>query len=229
MRQHLQLMVNNHGKGGGLNPAERVGRTVAILWKACCNSGAVHANDPVGLGAGIRCITERLVGFPGFSVLEGLQHSVIRHRLHPHAGRRGFDLRMLNDGSENQFALPRSVTSVHDFRDRFVFHELQDGGELFFGSPALGFVLKRIRNVGQTIDRSAPIFERLIVVIHVLEFKQVADGPGDDDVVAVPVCICFFSNAKDVGKVLGNAGFLSNDDDGHMEKAHRRPYLNPPS
>ena len=44
---------------------------------------------------------------------------------------------------------------------------------------------------------------------------------------AVPVCFVFLCDAKDVGKVLGNAGFLSNDDDGHV-KAHRRPYLNPP-
>ena len=136
---------------------------------------------------------------------------------------------MLNDGSKDQFALPRSVASIHDFRDRFVLDKFHDGRELFLCSPAFWFVLKTIRYVGQTIDRTAPIFERLIVIIHVLEFKQVADGPRDDDVIAVPVCIGFFSNAEDVGKVLGNAGFLSNDDDGHMEKAHRRPYLNPPS
>ena len=55
-----------------------------------------------------------------------------------------------------------------------------------------------------------------------------ANGPCNDDVVAVPVCFVFFPNTQDVGKVLGNTGFLSNDDDGHMMKAHRRPYLNPP-
>ena len=43
-----------------------------------------------------------------------------------------------------------------------------------------------------------------------------ADGPGNDDVIAVPVGFGLFSHAQDVGKVLGNAGFLSNDDDGHV-------------
>ena len=55
-----------------------------------------------------------------------------------------------------------------------------------------------------------------------------ANRPCDDDVIAVPVGFGFFPNSQDIGKVLGNTGFLSNDDDGHMMKAHRRPYLNPP-
>ena len=43
-----------------------------------------------------------------------------------------------------------------------------------------------------------------------------SNGPGDDDVVAVPVCFGFFTDAQYVGKVLGNTWFLSNDDDGHV-------------
>jgi len=55
-----------------------------------------------------------------------------------------------------------------------------------------------------------------------------ADGPSDDDVVTVPMGVKFFSNSKNVGEVLGYTWLLSNDDDGHVVEAQRRPYLNPP-
>ena len=148
------------------------------------------------------------------------------HRLHPHAGRWRFHLRMLNDGSKissPSCGVQAFTISVTDLSlTSFMMAE-----SCFFARPLL-VCTENDPVCRATIDCTAPIFERLIVIIHVLEFKQVADGPRDDDVIAVPVCIGFFQR-QDVGKVLGNAGFLSNDDDGHMEKAHRRPYLNPPS
>ena len=55
-----------------------------------------------------------------------------------------------------------------------------------------------------------------------------AYSPRDDDVVTLPVSFCFFANPEDIGQVLGNTWFLSNDDDGHEKKAQRRLYLNPP-
>jgi hypothetical protein len=54
-------------------------------------------------------------------------------------------------------------------------------------------------------------------------------GQRDDDVVALPVGVQFFAYPEDVCEVLGNTGFLSNDNDGHIVEPQRRPYLNPPS
>lgn len=135
---------------------------------------------------------------------------------------------MFKDGSENQFTFACCVTGVDDFSDGFILHEFQDGRQLFLPTAPLGFVLKGIGNERQTVNGSSPILELIIIVIHVLEFQEVADGPSDDNVLAMPVGLEFFADSQDVSKVLGNTGFLSNDDDGHVLKAQRRPYLNPP-
>ena len=135
---------------------------------------------------------------------------------------------MFENRSKDEFSFPCSVTRIHNFCDRFVLDQLKDGRQLFLASPTLWFVLKRIGNKRQTVDRASPIFEGFIVIVHVLEFEQVTNGPRDDDVLTVPVCLHFFSDAQDAGEVLRHTGFLSDDDDGHVVKARRRPYLNPP-
>ena len=55
-----------------------------------------------------------------------------------------------------------------------------------------------------------------------------ANSPGDDNVVTVPVGVKFLTHAKHVCKVLRYTWLLSNNDDGHVVEAQRRPYLNPP-
>ena len=135
---------------------------------------------------------------------------------------------MFKNCAKDEFTLTSRIARIHDFRHGFVLDEFQNGGELFFPTTSLGFVLKRFWNERQTVDRTPPIFEGIIVVVHVLEFKQVSDGPGDDDVLTVPVRVGFFAHTQHVGEVLRHAGFLSDDDDGHGDEAHRRPYLNPP-
>ena len=87
---------------------------------------------------------------------------------------------------------------------------------MLLSTATFGFVLKGFRDEGQPFNGVSPVFEVIIIIIHVLEFKQMSNGPGDDDVVAVPVCFGFFTDAQYVGKVLGNTWFLSNDDDGHV-------------
>ena len=135
---------------------------------------------------------------------------------------------MLDNGSENEFAFSCSIARVHNLRDAFVFQEFFDGGQLAFVTAPLWFVFKFRGDVGEPVDGFSPIFEGFIVLIHEFEFQQMANSPGDDDVLAVPVGVGFFAHSQHVRQVFCNAGFLGDDDDGHDVEAHRQPYLNPP-
>ena len=75
---------------------------------------------------------------------------------------------MLQNRTEDEFTLPRSVASVDNFRDRFVLNQFHDGRELLFSSAPFGFVLKGIGNIGEAVDGVSPVLERLIIIVHVL-------------------------------------------------------------
>ena len=98
---------------------------------------------------------------------------------------------MLNNGPENKFTFTSSVAGIDNFSHGFVFDQFQNGRQLFLPTTTFGFVLERIRNKREPVDGASPIFESVIVVVHVLEFEKVTDGPRDDDVLAVPVCFVF--------------------------------------
>ena len=142
MGQNLEFMVDHQCQCGGLHSPERVCGTVSVLWQSGSNTGAVHANDPIGLGAGVCRITERSVTFTGFPLFIGLKHGVVGHRLHPHAGCRCFDFGVFDDGTENQFTFSGCIACIDNFRDGFILYELHDGGELFLCSSTFWLVLK---------------------------------------------------------------------------------------
>ena len=75
---------------------------------------------------------------------------------------------MFNDGAENEFTFSGCVTSIDNFRDGFILDEFHDGGELFLCSPTFWFVLKRIGDKREALNGVSPIFERLVVIVHVL-------------------------------------------------------------
>ena len=123
------------------------------------------------MGPRIGRITECSVSIPWFSLLKGRQECIIRHGLHPHTGSGRLHLGIFHDGSENQLTFSGCIASVDDFGHSFILEQFLDGVQLCTVSPCFGFVFKRRWDVRQSLDGFTPIFERLIVVIHHLQFK----------------------------------------------------------
>ena len=98
---------------------------------------------------------------------------------------------MLNYGPEDQFSFSSSVTSVHNLCDALGFDEFENGRELLFATTAFWLVLKIRRDKRQAVHCSPPIFEGFIVIVHVFQFQQMPDGPGDDDVITDPMRFLF--------------------------------------
>ena len=122
---------------------------------------------------------------------------------------------MLDDAPENEFTLTGSVTGVDNLGDVFGGNALLDGGEDLPVSATLCLVLERIRDDGKPVDGLPPILEFRIIVFRELLFDEMADGPRDNEFVAQPRVVGFFCRAKHLGDVVGNAGFLRDDNDGH--------------
>ena len=124
---------------------------------------------------------------------------------------------MLDDAPENEFTFAGGVTSVDDLADVFSGNALLDGGEDLPVSATFCLVFERIRDDGKPVDGLPPILKLRVIVLRELLFDEMADGPSDNEFVAQPRVVGFFCRAKHLGDVVGNAGFLRDDNDGHDE------------
>ena len=134
----------------------------------------------------------------------------------PHT-RGGFvDYCMLYDAAENEFTFTCSVAGIDDFNHSLVLQQASDGRQLLSCTASKGLVLEHLGNDGKTIDRFVPVFEFRIVILWVFEPDQMADSPGDDEVIRNPSVVFRLLDAKDLGDVVCHTPLLGEDDDRHV-------------
>ncbi len=200
--------VHDHGEGGSLDAAHGGDEAAAATHAGGEGAGAVDADEPVGLGAAAGGFLKGIHGGGFARVLEGVANGLLGHGGPPKAAEGLLGIGELVDVGKDELALAAGVAGVEDgihiLASEEFFEELEAFGPALGGLETEGF--GDDGEVGQ-----GPAGELGVNVLGHEEFDEVADGGGEDVVVALEEFTVFLETAERARDVGGDAGLFGDD------------------
>ena len=188
--------------------------------------GEIHPHQPVGAGAGVGGVGQRVEVGERAQRLEAAPDRLWGERRDPQPadGLAATDRRQ--DVAEDQLALAAGVGGAHDLGDVGVAQDLLHRTELAL-RPVRDDERPLGRQQGEVPGRPAlplrPYLRRLG------QANEVADGPGHDVAAAAQPALAPLRRAQDAGDVAGHRRLLGHDGDRHGARLTRRGYTRPRS
>jgi hypothetical protein len=218
----LAFALDHQRQRRGLHAAERDDAADPGAAANRGGAGGVHADEPVGLGAGARRRLERAQLLAGPELLEAFPDRLLGHRADPEALDGLVDAGGLVDVREDQLAFAAGVAGVHDPGHVVALQQLVDHLQLLLGllvtrvEPEL---LREDRQVGH-----APLLEALVVLLRVDQLHEVADRERDHGVVRLEIGVVILEGSgESIGQVPGDRRLLCDHKSLHAIHLSERP------
>ena len=202
---YLLLPPHDEGQRGGLYASYGEHLPLSLPVLEGVEARGIHAQGPVTDGTGQSGLIERLVLLLVLEIVEALAYGFFGEGGYPQpfhwAGGTGF----LHHPALDEFSLLSGISAVHDFLGGL--HEpLYDAELLLYALVGLQFDAEAGRYHGQLSQ--APCLPLGIVLMGLLQFTQVSEGPRHLVAVALQVAVMLGMGSQNVGDVPGYGGFL---------------------
>ena len=202
----LQLAPDQQGERGRLDAAD--GEQAVVAQRE--GAGAVHAHEPVGVGAALGGQVEVVVFAAVLDAAEALGDGLLGHGGDPETGEGLFTARHFIDAAEDQLALAAGVGGADDAVDlggvEYGLDVLVLLAHMLFGDDLEGDL---VGEYGQGIG--APILPAGVDLVGVELGDEVPHRPGHDVAAALEAALAGRIGTQHAGDVPRDGGLFGND------------------